>query len=96
MSYMPMQRLAVWDGPMMRSPADVDEAVNFLMLKWPKPFAETELHIAARVTALSVLEGHETVQALHLALRAAAQEADILAGSHQPNAGSSRPPEKGP
>ena len=72
---------------MMRSLDNVDGAVNFLMLKWPKAFAETELHVAARVIALAVLDGYEPVRALYDAIKSAAQEAGILADTSEPNTG---------
>ena len=94
MIYVPMRPVLVWDGPVMRSLDDVDRAVNFLMLKWPPPFAETPLHLAARVAALAVLDGQEPVEALYEAITAAAREADILADLGEQNAADNAPVRK--
>jgi hypothetical protein len=84
MTYLPMPLVHVWEGlSVKRGLADVEGAANFLLLKWPKEFAETDLHHAARVAALDALNGDAPVSEFRDALIAAASEANILAEADQ-------------
>ena len=79
MTYMLIKPVTVWEGTSVRQTLiDVEGAANFLLLKWPKAFSETQLHRDARVAAMEALGHDGTAGAFREAFMAAAAEAGIL------------------
>lgn len=58
---------------------DVVKAAQVLLEHWPKEFAGTEAHLAAREACLDAWDDNGDPMAARAALIAAAREADILA-----------------
>lgn len=76
----PIQPIHVWEsGSVKRALDDVESAAWFLLEKWPQPHVGTDVHRAARASALKVLTGKGSPSVFRAAMVTAAKEADIYA-----------------
>lgn len=74
-----MRSVHVWERASTRRIfCDVERAVSFLMVGWPREYRDTPKHWAAQIAALEALDGG-SAETFRSAFMEAAEEAGILA-----------------
>lgn len=73
-----MRPVIVQQKGLLRSIGDVESAVDFLLVDWPKRYCDTPLHHSARRAALDLMNTHIPVDAFRAVFIAAAKDAGIF------------------